>query len=85
MKLTITQRRLIVAGIGVTFIILGIIQGVFKIKFSKTIITNINLALMIIALWAFIGGRKTTGGSEPKSDQSAIQPETGENLEREKK
>jgi hypothetical protein len=85
MKLTATQRRLIIAGIGVTFIILGIIQGVFKVKISKNVMNEINFVLMFAALWAFIGGRKATASPKLESTEPPVQPETSENSESEMK
>jgi hypothetical protein len=83
MKLTVTQRRLIVAGIGVTFIVLGIIQGVFKVKINKTVMNEINFALMVVALWAFISGRKATESPKPESAEPPVQPETNQDSQKE--
>lgn len=57
MKLKHKHRQMILLGIGLLFILSGIIQWKFNLQFNKTISDVINFALILIAVFIFISGR----------------------------
>ena len=50
MKLTRTQKRLIILGIGLLFIVFGALQAIFKFKVNKGMTDQISFWLMVGAV-----------------------------------
>ena len=65
MQLDDKKRRLIVIGIALLLILMGAIQGLFKIKLDRKIVDEISFLLMMIAAWLLLSGRKTGKSANP--------------------
>lgn len=70
MKLDEKKRRMIVIGIAVILILMGAIEGLFKIKLDRKIVDEISFVLMMVAAWLLLSGRKfgKSANQDPKKE-----------------
>lgn len=81
MNLTDLQRRLIVIGIAIIFILMGVAQAVFKFDSNHWLIKDLSLILMAGAAMILLGGRKKEEPRTPAEDQ--VNPELTETAKEE--
>ncbi len=73
MKLTDIQRKLILVAIGLIYIILGVVQGVFKVKIEQNIINQIAFVLLAVALWLFFG-KSNSARNQKQENNAPVEP-----------
>ena len=73
MKLTDIQRKLILVAIGLIYIILGVVQGVFKVKIEQNIINQIAFVLLAVALWLFFG-KPNSARNQKQENNAPVEP-----------
>jgi len=80
MKLERKHKNWIVIGIGLVFILFGLVQVVFKLDISKNVSDRISFVLMMIALIVFMSNRNRKSGTG-NDDEENIENDVGENIE----
>jgi small neutral amino acid transporter SnatA (MarC family) len=69
MNLTDSQRRMIVLGIALLFILVGVAQGLFKININKDIVEHGSFILMFTAFVLLFSGKKPKKEEEEEKKQ----------------
>lgn len=70
MKLNPKVRFIIVVSIGLTLILFGVAQAIFKFQLPKKIVDEVSFFLMLMAFGLILSGRKKeTPPTEPKIEE----------------
>lgn len=72
------NKTIIVLGIGVLFILYGILDWIFKFKVSQQTVNNVGMLLMIAAFGLLYSGRKPKQNSSDETEMNSIQETTNE-------
>jgi hypothetical protein len=81
MKLERKHKNLIIIGIGLIFILFGLLQVVFKFEVSKNISDRVSFILMMIALVVFMSNRNRKSDTEDDDGENIENTEDIENIE----
>lgn len=78
MNLTDKQKRIIVLGIGIFFLVMGLIQAILKVEFNENIMQNVQFVLMLVALYLILSTKKLGRKSSKRKEQSSDVEEINE-------
>lgn len=81
-KISDKARKLIVASIGLLFILFGILQAC-GLSVDNKIVDNVSFALMMLALVFFFGGRRSKTNTK-ESENKALEEKNTEKTDDEK-
>lgn len=70
------KRRMIVMGIAIVLILMGAVQGIFKIKMNQEVLNQVSFVLMMIAAAVLFSGRNAAKTNETKNPETSLAEET---------